>query len=262
MTALYANPQPLSGAPRDLQLAPQAGFGFARHVTEVPIHGFELTTMVATLPLALQPGDPERPMVGILGHVADENVWVGPKGGWIAPSTPAALETYPFVAGPRSDDPETGTLFADFGGGLLVDREGLALFDDDGAPTQTLVDYRDAAIRQYRDRRKVAQAVAALDEAGVLAPFEANADVETVDSARHVYVSTQALAQVDDETFRHLRRVGALPIAFGQAHSLVNMRKVRRMHQRWQRQARLRRGGRAVESLVPGEDEDIVLDFG
>ena len=142
---------------------------------------------------------------------------------------------------------------------------GAGGFRRGGAATQTLVDHRDAAIRQYRDGRKVARAVAALHAAGVLAPFEANEDVETVDPARHFYVKTDALAKVDDATFIELRRAGALPIAFGQAHSLVNMRKVRRMRQRWQRQAQARRGGRAaraVEAVDPLDDDEIVLDFG
>jgi len=259
MSALYGDLHALSEAPRGLQLAPQAGFGFARQVTEVPIHGFELTTMVAALPLALQPGDPARPMVGITGQVPGENVCIGPKGGWPGVATPAALESYPFVAAPAPDKDDKGRLYADFAGDLLVYKDGLPLFDGEGEPTETLVGYRDAAIRQYRDRRQVARAVAALHEAGVLAPYEPNEDVETVDPERHCYVSTQALAKVDDETFVKLRRLGAIAIAFGQAHSLVNMRKIRRMHQQRQRRKQARPANRALQSVQPLDDEELVF---
>jgi len=262
MTGLYGELHALGTAPRDLQIAPRAGFAFARHVTEVPIHGFELTEMVAALPLALQPGDWEQPMVGFTGHRAGTNVCVGPKDGWPGVATPAALTTYPFMAGASPDESDKGRIFADFASDLLVTAEGLALFDDDGRPTATLIGYRDAAIEQYRDRVRVARAVAALAEAGVLAPFEANDDVETVDPERHFYVRTAALASVDDATFIHLRRAGALPIAFGQAHSLVNMRKLRRMDQVQQRQHRARRGAKTGEPAFAPEDEDVVLDFG
>lgn len=241
-------------AREQLRLSPEAGYGYARTWTEVPVQRAELVTLVPVLPVAVCPDpDADWPVVGLTGVASDVNVFVGPKGGWGGVAVPEAVTTYPFLA--RLVDSGRGTLCVDPDSDRLSREFGVPLLDAYGAPTDTLAGYRDAAVRQLRERRALARAVAALAEAGVLRPWSAEG-VFTLDPERHQYVDLQAVHRLDDATFLNLRRSGALALAFAQRYSLANMRKLRRMEQRRERG----RSAAWVEELK-GPDDDFELDF-
>jgi hypothetical protein len=84
--------------------------------------------------------------------------------------------------------------------------------------------------------------------------------VETLDGRVHHYVKLPALHALDADKQAQLAEKGALALAYGQAFSMANMRKVRRMAQRKQ----AAQGD--VSQYLKGDDElefgdDDVLDF-
>ena len=255
---LYTNLRPLSTIDHaDLRLQPLPGYGFARTATELPVHASELTHLVPVLPLAFRIDEAGARLVGITGVRAGENLFVGPKGGWTAIATPDALETYPFVM-QRSGD-GSGVLCVDMASDLLSRFEGERLLDDQGQPAGTLQGHVARLKAQLQDRRTTAQAIRALGEAGVLAPWQVD-DVDTLDGAVHRYVDRSALQALAAETQAKLARQGALALAYAQIYAMANMRKLRAMAQ-----ARGASGAHPSGYLKDNDalefGEDAVLDF-
>ena len=251
---LFADLQPLAKGPHaDLRLQPIPGHAFARTVTEIPVFTYELPLLVPVLPLALRIADGAASLVGITGVNTGENVFVGPKGAWNAVATPEALTTYPFAMRRARDGAQV--VCADMASALLGRSEGNPLLTDTGEPTATLQGYLAPLRKQAADRATAAKAIAALSEAGVLAPWAVD-DVATLDGDVHYHVDLAALAALPPARQAELAQHGALGIAYAQAYAMANMRKLRRMARRSPG------GGRGQEVADYLKGDDIVLDFG
>lgn len=121
---------------RDLSLRPTDSFGFAAHVTHVPLLAGECAQAGAEMPIVFAAGDSGPITVALLGSQNGQNDFVTPAGKWDGRYVPAFLRRYPFVF---SED-ETGerlTLCIDEAyAGLNRDGVGERLFDTEGKETQ------------------------------------------------------------------------------------------------------------------------------
>jgi hypothetical protein len=259
---LFTDLQPLSRVDHaDLCLQPIPGYRFAAEVAEIPVFGYELRHLVAVLPLAFRIEGGRGALVGITGVDAGANVFVGPNGGWNAIATPEALTTYPFTMRTAADG--SPVLAADMASALLSRDEGDPLLDEAGAPTPVITESLGKLRAQLRDRHATARAIAALWNAGVLAPWQAD-DITSLDPSVHYHVQVAALAGLSAETQAELARQDALSLAYAQAYSMANMRKLRRMGRR---PAKRQQQQPDVDKYLKGDDaldfgDDLVLDFG
>jgi len=258
---LFTDLQPISRVDHaDLKLQPIPGYGFAAEATELPVFTHELVHLVAVLPLAFRIADKTASLVGIAGVDAGRNAFVGPKGGWNAPATPEALESYPFSMRAAADG--SHVLAADMASELLSRDEGEPILDAEGGPTAVITDRLERLRAQLRDRQAIAKTVTALWNAGVLVPWRVD-DVTSLDAAVHYRVKADAIAALPPETQADLAQREALSLAYAQLYSMANMRKLRRMSRRPAPRAQ----PAAASPAAPADDtiefdDDVVFDFG
>ena len=110
---------------------------------------------------------------------------------------------------------------------LVVDGSsaGEEFFDAQGNPAPVLKPAFDAAMALERNRKSTELAVEALAQAGVIRPWEIK--VKSAEGERPIgglhRVDEAALHTLPDETFLNLRKTSALPIAYTQMQSMMQL---------------------------------------
>ena len=133
---IYENAVPLSKT-RHAEWSVEIGadYAFSRKVNSVPLMAVEFPGAAAEYAIVFA-GDEEAVMpVVILGMREQENLYLGPLGGWQAKYIPAFLRRYPFVFSSR-DGGGSFVLCIDEGfPGFNQEGKGQRLFEADGKPT-------------------------------------------------------------------------------------------------------------------------------
>ncbi|MCH8500205.1 MAG: SapC family protein [Marinobacter sp.] len=123
----------------DLKVKPIAGFGFASkfHIASLMVH--EFARAAAVYPIVFiedKSKDEFRPVV-MLGLDEGENLFVAEDGKWQASYVPAIIRRYPFALASTGEEGQF-TVCVDEDSEFVDRKEGNAMFDEQGQPTQVI----------------------------------------------------------------------------------------------------------------------------
>ncbi len=243
-------------------------YSFAAKSPTVPLVGAEFPKAALSFPIAFVEQDGGFMPVGVMALVPDQNMFVGPSGEWLGLYVPAVLRSHPFrlAASPNGGPP---VLCIDEDADTVVDAggPGAPFFDPDGAPSAALKDILRFLTQIDANRVATARAVAALAAAGVIEPWSikvAAADGEKAIAGLYA-VQERQLNTIAPDTFLDLRGAGALPIAYTQCLSMMQLSVFDRLaSQRTQLEtARAHRNKELSRSFtVPAEEEMVEFSWG
>ena len=201
-------------------------YAFAAGEVVTPIVAAELARAALALPCAFLQQSGRYTLVAVLSLIAGRNMFVGPDGRWLGPYVPAVFRLYPFRVLP-TEQGDSVVLCVDEESNLVVDGSsaGEEFFDAQGNPAPVLKPAFDAAMALERNRKSTELAVEALAQAGVIRPWEIK--VKSAEGERPIgglhRVDEAALHALPDETFLNLRKTSALPIAYTQMQSMMQL---------------------------------------
>ena len=123
-----------------LKIKPIDTFDFAKdfHIASLMVHEFARAASVYPI-VFLEDAEKDafRPVV-LLGLEAGENLYLAEDGSWNASYVPAIIRRYPFALARLNDNEEQFTVCLDEDSKFLDTKQGEALFDNDGEPTQVV----------------------------------------------------------------------------------------------------------------------------
>ena len=143
---IFSDVAPLSKETHgDWSLQMEGGYGFARHMSAMPLVLREMPAVAREFPIVFaREGDGIKPFA-ILGLKKGENLFVQEDGRWGGSYVPAGLRQYPFVIG-RVKDSDQVLLSIDQGyAGFNQNGEGEALFNENGVASELVTKARDFA---------------------------------------------------------------------------------------------------------------------
>ena len=225
-------------------------YAFAARANVLPVSAAELSHLVPAMPLGFVQADAAFQLVALAALQRDENFFVAPDGRWIGDYVPATLRAHPFRL-LKPQDRDESVLCFDTDSGLLMEAgQGMAFFDEAGAPAQAVKDLLGFLAQIESSRTATQAAVDALQSAGLIQSWPLNLrqgeQTLTVDGLYRI--DEAGLNALPDEGFLLLRKAGALPLAYAQ---LLSMNQLSKLQQAAALQAKLREQARAA-SQAPG----------
>lgn len=200
---------------RDLRWSPFTDFGFARKTALAPVVLAELPRAIMSMPVGFVRTNGVAQPAALLGLRPEENLLVAPDGRWLGPYVPAAFRGHPFRLLPLEADSRMA-LCVDEDSGLVGRDEREAFFGPDDRLAERARQVLEFLTQVEANRQATIAATAALDSAGVLAPWPIEVRAER--NARRVdgllRVDEAALNRLDGATLAALRDAGALALAY------------------------------------------------
>ncbi|MEA3638310.1 MAG: SapC family protein [Lamprobacter sp.] len=244
-------------------------YRFAAERQRVPISASELARAAQLAPIAFVADNAQWSAALLLGLDARQNLFVDPASGrWLADYIPADLRAHPFSL--RAAKAEQATLYVLEADPHLVDarttdpQQAARLFDDQGQPTAALTSLLDFFKAQYGSKQQLQRQLAALDERGLLVPWELR--VERVGQAPAVRltglhkVDEATVNALDDSAYLELRALGVLPLLHAHWLSLGLVRRLRQLD--LLRTTPDPSTAPALEPFLENDDSGLIFDFG
>lgn len=236
-------------------------YTFASDRALVPIVGTELAPAATNMPLAFVKDAAIIHLVGLLSGNSGENLFVGPSGRWATGTyIPALFRTYPFRL--LRESAEKMTLCVDEESGLLPESGGEErFFSDTGELSAAVSEILKTLETLERSRAATTSAVAELDAAGLLVPWEVQFVEGRPKSPGGVYKIDEArLRDLDDDIFLRLRKTGGLSLAYAQLISLSRLEVLKRLAEHRKRQAPARESATLASILAQGPEPTLRFD--
>jgi hypothetical protein len=223
---IYESAVPLSKA-RHASWSVEIGtdYAYSRKVNSVPLMAVEFPAAAAEYAIVFA-GNEEAVMPAvILGMREQENLYLGPLGGWQAKYVPAFLRRYPFVFS-STDAGKNFVLCIDEGfPGFNQDGKGQKLFEADGKPTG-FVDNVLRFLQSYQvEFRRTQDFCRKLQTLNLLEPMRAQM---TLDSGERMAltgfmaVSRARLKTLPGEKLAEMARSDELELLYAHLHSMRN----------------------------------------
>ncbi len=230
LPALFADVQALNAQLHaKLKLAPAKDHRFAAVMNSIVLAVSEFPEASRDYPIVFA-DDEENPLpYAVTGHTAGANQYVDKDGSWRAQTyIPAYVRRYPFIL-IESPDGNTLTLGVDPTSDMLSPKQGEALYDAEGKPTQTVQNALRFCLAYKNEMDRTSQLSKQLMESGIL--VSRGAEVTLPDGTKSMIsgfrvADEQKLAELPDDKFLELRKSGALVMAY--AH-LISMRAWRNL---------------------------------
>lgn len=201
-----------------------SSYAFAAHEAMTPLVASELTKAVLHLPIGfVEQGEGFVP-VAIFGFEAGKNLYVAPDGRWLAKYAPAALRSYPFRLLQAEDGKQV--LCIDESSGQITDGpEGERFFDEEGKPSQALLDILGLLEQIEGSRKQTVAACASLKKHNLIQPWPITVKNENGDQqiSGLFRVDESALNHLSAEALHEISQAGALPIAYCQMLSMQHL---------------------------------------
>jgi len=226
-------------------------YSYAAKEALVPIVGLEVAIAAVNMPLAFVKHEQNTQLVGVLGPQVDFNMFVADDGKWLGAYIPGILRSFPFRLAQVQGRAEMA---------LCVESDYLnnpdtPIYDDAGELARPVAEIVNFLNMYEASRQRTAFSANALEEAGVLTPWPIK--VRSPDGREApaltglLRVDEAALNALDEAAFLKLRKIGALPIAYGQMLSISRLELLARL-------GALR--GQLTKAAAPKEKE-LNLDF-
>jgi hypothetical protein len=205
-------------------------FAFSRSVNSVPLMAVEFPAAAAEYAVVFA-GNQEGVMPAvILGMRENENLYLGPLGGWQAKYVPAFLRRYPFVFS-SNDGGKNFVLCIDEGfPGFNQEARGEKLFDGDGKLSpyvQNVLKF----LQSYQVEFQRTQAFCKrLRELNLLEPMRAQVTLESGERmalAGFMAVNRARLKTLPGETLAEMARNDELELLYAHLHSMRNFAAMR-----------------------------------
>ncbi len=212
-----------------IAISPQR-FGFASGSNLVPAVIDEFPAAAPHLPIIFVPGPGAPAACFLTGVRSGRNALVGADGAWRGDYVPAYLRRYPFVLGEvEGADP---LICIDAGHPSQEGSAGEALFKEDGAESDVLLDHIRLTNEFYLAAKRTDAFVKALAEMGLFRSVNIDAKFETGETvALHGFltVDEEKLGALPDESFLRLRKLGLLAPIYAHLASLACVERVRKL---------------------------------
>lgn len=255
-------------------ISPSRYFYAAQDVV-VPVAAAELSHLLTSMPLAFVHADDNAPfeLVAVQSLQPGVNAYVAPDGRWLGQYIPAFYRSYPFRLLAIETSKQTA-LCADSSQNCFFteanSEQATPLFDDQGQISEALAKMKRFIETFEKNRRETQQRVAALDEAGLIEPWNVHLshgdDVRQATDAQPVKglyrINEAKLKALPAEQLQALIHSGAIALAYAQLLSEQRLQHVGRryrLHTEWQRHLDENTN---IAALLDEEDDDTIFDFG
>ncbi len=237
-----------------------AGLAMAARNHIVPVTMVEMSTAAVYFPLCFVQAKDAFTPAAILGLQPGRNLFVSPKGGWLAAYMPLAFRTMPFSLRQTPDGQPV----------LVVDEEqvtdsqgpeGQDFYDREGKPAAAVTEVMRALNLQAQSGVLTARACAALQQHGLIQPWPVT--LKTPQGEKTLQgifkIDDKALDALPDEAFLSLRQNQALPLAYYQLLSIQHFPLLGRLSEAHAKAAAAAPGS-AEASSFPIQNDTISFD--
>lgn len=205
-------------------------FAFSRSVNSVPLMAVEFPAAAAEYAVVFAGNEDSVMPAVILGMRENENLYLGPLGGWQAKYVPAFLRRYPFVFS-SSDGGKNFVLCIDEGfPGFNQDGRGEKLFDGDGKASpyvQNVLKF----LQSYQVEFQRTQAFCRrLRELNLLEPMRAQLTLQSGERlavAGFMAVNRSRLKTLAGDKLAEMARSDELELLYAHLHSMRNFAAMR-----------------------------------
>ncbi|RTL26673.1 MAG: hypothetical protein EKK49_17995 [Rhodocyclaceae bacterium] len=219
-------------------------YRFALNQPVVAVQLAELSALVPTLPLAFAklPGG-RFMLVAVTGFADGRNLMINEAGRWGGLYLPNQFRAYPFslqvsLSGTegQSDPERRFVLCFDHASGLYRETPSLAagevrFFDDEGQPQPMIQEISNFLTQTAVAQEVTQQAVAALEKAELLTPWQLPAESEQQLPKGLYRVDEARLQELDGAQLDSLHRLHALSLAYGHLFSMSRVVVLQRLQQ-------------------------------
>jgi len=164
----------------------------------------------------------------LFGLKPDENLFYDDKA-WQATYKPESLALYPFIL---NQGEEHSVLCFDQDSDLVSEKEGNALFDEQGNQTAWLTEMGEKVVHYVEKTYATKNFIKLLLDNELLAPQTLNLKLENEEeyTLNGLYaIDEKKLNELSEESFINLRNVGALPAIYA---SLLSMQRIHNLARR------------------------------
>lgn len=205
-------------------------YAFSRKVNSVPLMAVEFPAAAAEYAVVFA-GNEEAVMPAvILGMRDQENLYLGPLGGWQAKYIPAFLRRYPFVFSSQEDGKNFVLCIDEAFPGFNQEGRGQKLFDESGKPTP-FVDNVLKFLQSYQlEFRRTQEFCRRLRELNLLEPMRAQVTLDTGERLAlggFMVVSRARLKTLPGEKLAEMARNDQLELIYAHLHSMRNFAAMR-----------------------------------
>jgi hypothetical protein len=233
-SALYREPQMLDAVKhRGHKLKSISDLSMTRNMhavfltaTEFPQAGMEMPIIFINTGERTDSGKPMVSPVALLGLSPNENLRVGEDGRWNGRYIPAFIRRFPFLTAGVSGSDQPG-VFIDTAWSGFNEQEGEPLFDEQGAPTETLQRVLGFLQRFDDEQRRTRMFCERVVELDLLKEMHADAtmpDGQSVKVEGFLVVDEDRLQALPDATVVELHRNGILALLHAHLISTGNIR--------------------------------------
>ena len=205
------------------------GLGFASqfHIASVMVHEFARASAIYPVVfLEDKAKDEFRPVV-LMGLEAGENLFVGEDGKWAASYVPAIIRRYPFALASTGEEGRF-TVCIDEGSDLVNDDEGVALFDENGEPAESLENVKRYLGELQQMDMFTREFCKYFAEHNLFTPL--NMRVRQADQIKNIngcyVVNEERLNNLSNERFIEMREKRYLPAVYSHLVSLAQIERL------------------------------------
>lgn len=210
---------------RDKRWVRHTSLMFAKAETISPLYVNELAPALQAMPIAFIKQDDGFALVVVMGVRPSENLFISGTGAWMAPYVPIVYRSSPFELWSAYTDGNHQEILCIDDTCVRSDDEGEPFFNEDGQVSDSIRVVMDQ-VKQLNASRQLTQLVcAALAEHDLIVPWPiVLKDSEEDRTVNGLYqIDETALNNLSNDAFAALRKVGALPVAYSQLLSMINI---------------------------------------
>jgi hypothetical protein len=205
------------------RLRAHENFAFLAREALAPIVSVELQAIALSMPMGFIEQSGRYTLVAVMSFIPGRNLFVGSDNQWLGKYIPAVFRGYPFRL-LRKEGSDDFVLGIDEESQLIVDADqtGEAFYDSEGKPSASVQAMSNFLAGVERSRTATELAIAALDKAGVICPWDIR--IKTGEGEKPISglhrIDEAGLNALGDDAFLPLRKASALPIAYAQLLSM------------------------------------------
>jgi len=247
---------------------PRQGCLHAAEQIITPVLHAELHKLVSQCVLGFVSTGDSYQLVALLGVEQGKNLYINHDGRWLGSYVPANVRAYPFALSPAPDGQKVLCIDAEQ---LTQAPEGVALFDEQEQPSETVVKQLEFLQQCDTDRQRTQAAVDALQQANVLQPWPLElqgSDGEPIRMGGFYRVDEARLNALNAEQYARLQGP-AMAIVHAHFFSCSQLHQLTERLKHHSRQEQLSQSKTEVEqqasqnldALFGSQDDTLKFDF-
>ncbi len=219
---------------KNVKIKPLDSFDFAKgfHLASVTVSEFPRVASTYPIVFIKSPDGNEFKPVALFSLKENDNSFIV-DGKWDAPYIPSILRRYPFSIAPLNKDEENSfAVCVDEESTCFNEEEGLALFNEEGKPTEFLDGVREFLTDMQKQEVMTMSYCQLLDKHGLLK--EQSLDVKLPNGQNRriggfYLLDEKAFKDLSDQVFLEFRHKGALDAIYSQLSSISQLSRLSRI---------------------------------